>query len=90
MKAYRAHLAVYLGLLALLGATYFAAKAELGAWNGPLALSIAAVKAALVAVFFMQLSHAKGMPRVFALAGVFWLTLLLTFVLIETSSRSWL
>ena len=57
---------VWLALLALLGLTVGTAFIDLGAWNAALNLSIAAIKATLVAIFFMHLGRAPALLRLAA------------------------
>ena len=74
-------------LLALLAATTAIAFLPLGPFNLALALAIAGAKALLVLVFFMELRHASGLVRAFALAGFFWLTILLGLTAADYTSR---
>ena len=73
---------VYLVLLALLALTAVATLLPPGSWSTPIALGIAGTKAALIFIFFMRLRERSGLIRIFALAGFFWLAILvgLTFV----------
>jgi cytochrome c oxidase subunit 4 len=64
---------VYLSLLLLLALTLAAHHWPLGHWQTPLALSIAALKAVLVAWFFMSLKTSHGLHRLFASAGLLWI-----------------
>lgn len=67
------YLAVYVALLALLGATVGASYVDLGPMNNVVALGIAAVKMVLVMLVFM---HVRWSPRLIplaAVAGFFWL-----------------
>jgi cytochrome c oxidase subunit 4 len=50
-------LAVLVALLLLAGGSWALAHASLGPWSAPAALLIAALKASLVALFFMRLFH---------------------------------
>lgn len=79
----------YIALILLLGATFALAHVELGTLNTPVGLVIAGVKALLVALFFMRLRMSDGVHRIFALAGVFWLGILLTLALSDALSRNW-
>jgi cytochrome c oxidase subunit 4 len=81
---------VYLSLIALLALTLGVAYVDLGYLNTPLGLAIAALKALLVALFFMQLKLSSGMVRIVALAGVFWLGILITLTLTDFLSRTWI
>ena len=65
-------------LLLLLAATTGAAFLPLGRLNAAVALTIAAAKALLVLIFFMELKRSSGLVRAFAFAGFFWLLILLT------------
>ena len=67
----------WLGLLALLTVTVFAAYLPLGALNTIVALAIAATKAALVAAIFMELRERNPLTLAFAIAGFFWLGIML-------------
>ena len=67
----------WLGLLALLTLTVFAAYLPLGAVNTVVALAIAATKAALVAAVFMELRDRNALMLTFAIAGFFWLGIML-------------
>lgn len=64
-------------LLVLLAATVAGAYLPLGSFNIVLALAIAATKAAIVLVVFMDLTRGPALARIFAGAGAFWLMILL-------------
>jgi cytochrome c oxidase subunit 4 len=66
------------GLVLLLAATTGIAFLPLGRLNAFVALGIAAAKALLVLLFFMELKRSSGLVRAFAAAGFLWLLLLLT------------
>ena len=80
---------VWLALCLLLALTCTAAFADLGRWKLAVSLAIAAAKAGLVIVVFMELTAARASPRLAALAGMLWLTLLigLTFADVATRQR---
>jgi cytochrome c oxidase subunit 4 len=78
--------AALLGFLAL---TIFAAYFNLGPFNVVVAMLIALAKAALIALFFMQLRYSKPLMWVFAGAGVFWLGILLVLALSDYLTRGW-
>ncbi|MCW5687051.1 MAG: cytochrome C oxidase subunit IV family protein [Pseudolabrys sp.] len=67
----------WLALLGLLGLTVLMAYQPLGGFNFPVALTIAAAKALIVAAVFMELRDRCGLTIAFAAAGVFWLSILL-------------
>jgi cytochrome c oxidase subunit 4 len=79
--------AVLLSLLGLLAISVIAAHYPLGAWSSGVALGIAALKAGLVAWYFMHLRDESSLIRVFSLAGVFCLTLMLTLLTTDYSDR---
>jgi len=78
---------VWLALLVLLGLTVGSAYIPLGALNSPLNLSIAAIKAALIAIFFMHLRQSSPLVRLAAAAGLFWLIFLFTLTFSDYLSR---
>jgi cytochrome c oxidase subunit 4 len=57
----------------LLALTVGSAYVHLGALNNVINFSIAAIKAALVAIFFMNLKNASPLLRLAAIAGLLWL-----------------
>jgi cytochrome c oxidase subunit 4 len=83
-------LAVSLALFALLAMTYLFSQMDLGWASTPVALSIATAKAALVIMYFMHLGRESGPTRAAALAGLFWLAILMGLVLADYGTRSWL
>jgi cytochrome c oxidase subunit IV len=80
--------ASWLGLLALLALTVTMAYLPLGAFNAPVALSIAAIKATIVAAIFMELWHRGARLLVFATAGLFWLGIMLWLGLMDFLTRT--
>lgn len=86
----RDYLLVCGALLALTALTYAAAGFDLGIWNAIIALGIAALKAALIILFFM---HARGgiplVPITIA-AALLWLAILLAGTLNDVVTRGWL
>jgi cytochrome c oxidase subunit 4 len=66
----------WVALLVLLSATVAGAYVPLGSLNLALALTIAAVKAAIVLIVFMELTRGPALARIFAGAGAFWLMIL--------------
>jgi cytochrome c oxidase subunit 4 len=78
---------VYLVLLALLGLTAAAARFAPGSWSTPVSLGFATAKAALIFIWFMRLREQPGLVRLFALAGFFWLAILLGLTCTEVFTR---
>jgi cytochrome c oxidase subunit 4 len=65
-------------LMLLLASTTAIAFLPLGRFNAFIAIAIAACKALLVLIVFMELKRSAGLVRAFAAAGFFWLLILLT------------
>ena len=86
----RAYATVALVLLALTGLTVGVALLPLGPWHTPIALGIAATKAILIGLYFMHLRVSPPVNRLAALAGLFWLAILLAGTLDDVVTRGWL
>jgi len=82
--------AVFCALLALTITTVAVSKLELGEFNFIAAMTIAVIKATLVAMFFMDVRRASSMTKLFVVAGLFWLAIMLVFLLSDYLSRGWL
>ncbi|MCA1816436.1 MAG: cytochrome C oxidase subunit IV family protein [Acidobacteria bacterium] len=87
----RAYYAVFVVLLLFTATTYFAARVDLGRWNTPVGLAIAAVKAALIVIYFMHARYSTRLTRVVIGAGLFWLGILLALTVSDyvTRVRGW-
>ncbi|MGZ3743130.1 MAG: cytochrome C oxidase subunit IV family protein [Pseudobdellovibrionaceae bacterium] len=68
---------VYFSLVVLLILTVTASTYPLGAWSFPVSFGIAAAKSVLVALFFMNLRMEPRPLQLVAIAGLFWLALLM-------------
>lgn len=82
----KTYLAVIVALLGLTVITVGAAYIDFGSINTVIALTIASVKAALVALFFMHLKDDRFDALLF-LTGIFFLTVFLFFTLFDISWR---
>jgi cytochrome c oxidase subunit 4 len=83
----KSYLFTVAALLILLGATIGVAYIDLGPFNTVAAMSISALKASLIAFFFM---HVRGSSRniwVAAVAGIFWLGIMLTLAMSDFLTR---
>ncbi|MEM7682438.1 MAG: cytochrome C oxidase subunit IV family protein [Planctomycetota bacterium] len=95
-EAHHAHVAplwvmfgVFAALLVLTGLTVAAISIDLGQmWNVILALSIAVVKALLVAAFFMHLWWDKPFNAYLLAAAVVFVALMLAYILVDTDRYS--
>jgi cytochrome c oxidase subunit 4 len=74
-------------LLILTGITVGAAGIQFGSANVVIALTIATVKACLVALFFMHLAHDKPVNGIIAVAGFIFLGLFLLFTFLDVGTR---
>ncbi len=73
----RTSVIVWAVLMVLLALTVGAAYLPLGAGNMMIALLVAIAKACLVGIFYMHLRWSSSLSRIFAIAGLFWLVILL-------------
>ena len=87
MVATRTYLIVAGVLLVLLGLTLAVSFLPVGPWRLAVGLLIAGVKASLVAVIFMHLRWSSPVMRLFAVAGLVWLAILLTLTLTDYLTR---
>lgn len=86
----KAYLTVFAALFALTILTYGVALIDLGWGNLVVALSIAFVKALLVALYFMHLRYSTRLTWLVAGGGLFWLSILFALTLSDYLSRGWL
>ena len=78
---------VFGALLALTLATVLVAELDLGVFNDVAALAIAVTKAMLVLLFFMHIRHSTRMTVLTAVAGFFWLAILIGLTMADYASR---
>ena len=83
----RSHILVWLALLALLALTAGSSYVPLGTFNVVANFAIAAVKAALVLVFFMHVARGEVAVRIAAAAGLLWLGFLFALSFIDILAR---
>jgi cytochrome c oxidase subunit IV len=60
---------------------------ELGAWSFVIAIAIAALKAALVILLFMEIIVEKTSVHVALAAGAFMIALMITFMVLDVQTR---
>ena len=84
------YFAVFIALLIGTALTVYAATLDLGRYNAAVALTIASIKATLVALFFM---HVKGasekLTKLVVVAALFFLFLLLVLTMTDYATRLW-
>lgn len=78
---------VFASLLVLLVITAWVATLDLGPWNVPVALLVAAAKTVLIFLFFMHLWYQHGLIRLFALSGFIWLAIMGTLTFADYLTR---
>ena len=78
---------VFAGLMVLMFLTCFIAAFDLGFLNLLFALTIAFAKAGLVVSYFMHIRFSSKMVRLFALAALFWLSILFVLTLQDYFTR---
>lgn len=79
---------VYLTLVILTLLTCTLSYAPNLGWHGPIGLAIAALKAGLIAVFFMHIWTSDRLPSLALLAGVLWILILFGLTLTDYLTRN--
>jgi len=86
----KTYVAIWVALLVGTLVTYEAAFLDLGQFNAAVALTIATIKATLVALFFM---HVKGasekLTKLVVFAALFFLMILLALTMTDYATRLW-
>ncbi len=83
----RTYLVVGVALLSLTAITVAVSFVSLGGWNAVVAVSIATIKALLVALVFMHLLYDKKILFFVFLAGLLFLSVLITFTMFDVLRR---
>jgi len=84
------YIAIWLTLLAGTALTVFAARIDLGPFNAAVALTIASVKALLVALFFMHIKGAsEKLLKLVVISTIFFLFILLSLSMADYGTRLW-
>ena len=81
------YVGIFFALMILTAATVIVANFDLGWANDVIALTIAVTKALLVLWFFMHLRYSTRMTMLTALAGFFWLGILIALTLNDYLTR---
>ena len=79
----------FLGLLGLTLLTTLLGYVDMGPLNTLVAVALAAVKACLIAAFFMHALYESSMVRVVAAGGLIWFLIFVTLTLSDYISRGW-
>ena len=81
--------AVWAALIVLTGLTSAASYIDVGEWNIVLALAIAVTKASLVVWIFMGVRYVTTLTRLFVVAGLVWLFIMILLTSSDYVTRSW-
>jgi len=82
---------VFAALMALLVVTVVATYIHWGSRIGiVIAMAIAIIKATLVVLYFMHVKGSSGLTKVFVIAGLAWLAILMGITLADYHTRPWL
>ena len=84
----RVYLGVGAALIVLTAVTVAVSFVDLGGWNAVVAVAIAALKASLVALFFMHLLYDRKIFLVIFLIGVIFLAILIAFTMFDVLRRA--
>lgn len=82
--------AVFAILMILLVATVAVAQIDLGSMNLFMALIIAAIKAALIILYFMHVRFASPLTGFLSIAAFIWLGIMLSLTANDYVTRGWL
>ena len=85
---HRLDMFVWLALLIVAAMEFAASFLPLSAAARPILMLPAAIMAALVALGYMRLLSAPELARAFAIAGIFWLTVLLGLAMTDPLTRT--
>ncbi len=80
---------VWITLIILTGTTSAVSYIELGPWNVVVALLIAVTKASLVVWVFMGVRYTTTLTKLFVVAGLVWLSIMILITFSDYNSRSW-
>lgn len=86
----KTYLLTFLGLLGLTALTTVLGFVDMGPFNTAVALLLAAVKASLIAAFFMHALYESKLVRVVLAGGVIWFLILISITMTDYISRNWL
>jgi cytochrome c oxidase subunit 4 len=86
----RVYFAVFAALIAFTLITVAVAFVDIGPLNTVVALTIAAIKAFLVLLYFMHLRYTGRLTWAFAATGFVWLAFIIGLTMSDMVSRNWL
>jgi cytochrome c oxidase subunit 4 len=80
---------VWVALLILTAVTTMVSHLELGVFNVVVALLIAVGKASLVAWIFMGVRYTTNLTKLFVVAGLVWLSIMILLTFSDYTTRNW-
>ena len=86
----RVYFVVFAALLLLVALTVEAARHDLGRWNFAVAALIAAIKALVIALYFMEVRRSSSLTKLVIAADLLWLGILFSLSLADYYTRNWL
>lgn len=86
----KTYITIWIALLVGTALTVYASGLDLGRFNAAVALTIASIKATLVALFFMHIKGAsEKLTKLVVIAALFFLMLLLGLTMTDYATRLW-
>jgi cytochrome c oxidase subunit 4 len=85
----RALVLVWASLIVFTGLTSAVSYIDLGEWNIVVALLIAVTKASLVVWVFMGVRYTTSLTRLFVVAGLVWIGIMILITYSDYNCRSW-
>jgi cytochrome c oxidase subunit 4 len=89
-RSRRTYYTIYAVLMVCTYLTWQVAYFDLGLFNTVAALGIAAVKAVLVALFFMHVRDSPRLTSAVVIGSLFWLFILLALTMSDYLTRGWM
>ncbi len=89
MTKTRDYYLIFVALLVLTAATVSLSFVDLGRFHAAAGLGIAAIKTALIALFFMHVLRGPRLIWAVGLGGLVWLVILMSMTLSDFQTRSW-
>lgn len=83
------YILIFSALLLGTALTVAVAYVDMGFLNTPVALIIALGKASLVILYFMHVKYSHKLVGLFAIAGFFWLIIMLSMTMQDYYTRGW-
>jgi len=87
LTSYKTYILVWILLMVMTAITVYVSYVDLGLFNIVIAMSVASIKASVVALFFMHLKFEDGITWGFALFPLSLLFLLIGMTILDTFTR---